>query len=297
MTTAAFIPEIWSARFTSRLYENLVWGSLTNRNYEGEIASAGDTVKIPTPTTSLTVRDYTVGTDIADAQTTTGTTIELDIDKQKYYHFLVDDVDRVQERPDQMDDAMREAAWRMAKQVDSDISEEYNTSFATSRRIAQQAQHPDVTDRTFGDNFIRNVAKLKRTMSDAYLPMEGRWLMINPAIQEGLDKYFLLANPQGVYLQATQEQSLRNGFSGTLLGFRLYVGHSLPDGAQISTKPTYRLYAGQGNEAVTFANQITETQAYRPEKRFADAVKGLMVYGVQAVLPTRLYTIEVQKAA
>ena len=58
MTTAAFIPQIWAARFTSRLEEELVFGSRVNREYEGDIAGAGNTVKIPTPTTSITVRDY-----------------------------------------------------------------------------------------------------------------------------------------------------------------------------------------------------------------------------------------------
>ena len=296
MTTAAFIPQIWSARFTSRLFDRLVWGSLTNRNYEGNVSSVGDTVKIPTPTTSITVRDYTLA-DIADAQTTTGTTVDLSIDKQKYYHYLVDDVDRVQERPDQMDDAMAVASFEMAKQVDTDVRTEFDTAFDTSRRVAQQSQHPDLNTAAFGTNLLQNLAKLKRMMSDAHLPLSGRWLVINPHILEGLEKYFLTNNPSGVWLQATQEEALRNGFTGTLLGFALYNSTAIPDGAQIATKATYRLYAGQGNEAVTFANQITETNAYRPEKRFADAVKGLMVYGVKTVLPKRLYTLEVQKAA
>ena len=297
MTTAAFIPEIWSARFLSRLFERLVYGNLTNRNYQGAISSVGNKVKIPTPSTTITVRDYAVGSDIATAETTTGSTIELDINKQKYFHYLVDDIDQVQESPDQMDDAMRVASFEMSKQVDTDIRTEMNTAFATTRRIAQQTQHPDALDKTFGDNFIRNIAKLKRTMSEANLPAEGRWLIVNPHIQEGLDKYFLLVNPQGVYLPATQEQTLRNGFAGNILGFNLYVANTVPDGAAVASKATYRLYAGQGREAVSFAQQITETIAYRPEKRFADAVKSLMVYGVKTVLPARLYTLEVQKAA
>ena len=297
-TTAAFIPEIWSARFTSRLRERLVWGSRVNRNHEGEIAQAGDKVKVPTPTSTVTVRDYTVGTNIAAAETTSGTTIDLDIDKQKYFHFKVDDVDRAQELPNQMDDAMGEAAFQMAKQVDSDIRTEFNTAFASTRRIAQQTQHPNVTDATFGQNFLRNVAKLKRTMSDAFLPEEDRWLIVNPHIMEGLDVYFGINAPSAsVWLPATQEQTLRNGFQGMLFGFALQVAHSIPDGAAVASKATYRLYAGQGTEAVSHAEQIVQNEAYRPELAFADAVKGLMVYGTKAILPARLYTIEVQKAA
>ena len=295
MTTAAFIPEIWAARFTSRLNEALVWGSLPNRNYEGDISAFGDTVKVPTPSTTITVRDYTVGTDIAAAETTSGTTTDLSIDKQKYFHFKVDDVDRVQERPNIMDDAMGVAAQEMAEQVDSDVRAEYNTAFAATRRIAQQTQHPGVTDATFGQNFIRNVSALRRTMTRANLPADGRWMVVPPEIQEGLDNYFLLHNPAGVWLPA--EGVLRNGFTGTLLGFEVRMANSVPDGAQVASKDTYRIFAGQGNEAATYADQIVETEAYRPELQFADAVKGLQVYGVKAILPSRLYTIEVQKAA
>ena len=35
----------------------------------------------------------------------------------------------------------------------------------------------------------------------------------------------------------------------------------------------------------TFAQQILKTEAYRPEKRFADAVKGLHVYGAKVLRP------------
>ena len=53
-----------------------------------------------------------------------------------------------------------------------------------------------------------------------------------------------------------------------------------------------RIWCGRGNEAVTFASQIVENEAYRPERRFGDAVKGLNVYGVKAVLPARLRFID-----
>jgi hypothetical protein len=44
---------------------------------------------------------------------------------------------------------------------------------------------------------------------------------------------------------------------------------------------------------MTFANQLTETEAYRPEKRFADAVKGLSLCGAKVTRPDAVvvYTI------
>ena len=40
--------------------------------------------------------------------------------------------------------------------------------------------------------------------------------------------------------------------------------------------------------ATTFAEQILKTEAYRPEKRFGDALKGLHVYGAKVVRPEAL---------
>ena len=200
MTTQAFIPEIWSARFTSRLRDKFVWGSRVNRNYEGDVAQAGDKVKVPTPTTSITVSDYVIGTDIAAATITSGTTIDLDIDKQKYYHFFVDDVDRAQELPDQMDDAIGEAAHQMANQIDNDLRIEFDTAFNNSRKIDDVAGDPVAADNSaWAKAFLRALAGAKKTMNEAFLPMENRWCIVAPVVMQGLEIYFLTNNAQGVF--------------------------------------------------------------------------------------------------
>ena len=50
-------------------------------------------------------------------------------------------------------------------------------------------------------------------------------------------------------------------------------------------------------DAVTFANQIARTDAYRPEKGFCDGVKGLHVYGAKVVQPTGLVVATASKTA
>ena len=48
MAVTSFIPEIWNARLLNALRADLVYTNLFNRNYEGEIRQAGDTVHINT---------------------------------------------------------------------------------------------------------------------------------------------------------------------------------------------------------------------------------------------------------
>ena len=82
-----------------------------------------------------------------------------------------------------------------------------------------------------------------------------------------------------------------------LAGFDIQVSNNTPSATNIGGKSAVRCFLGQGNEAVAHVMQITETEAYRPERRFGDAIKGLMVYGSKAILPDRLYTIGVQSVA
>lgn len=295
-----FVPTIWSARFTSRLDDMLVWGSRANRNYEGDIAMGGDTVKIPTPTTTVSVSDYTIDTDIAAPTLTSGTTQDLSIDQQKYFHFYVDDIDRAQARPNIMDDAMGRAARAMAEEVDGHLQSRFQTDgYAAGRRIAQVGGDPMAANDTWGKAMIRAFIKAKITMTNAKLPLNDRWAVVPAEILAGLENYFLIENPSGVWLPATQEQTMRNGFAGTLLGFSLLVtlNGRTTAGAAIATKATERITLGQGKEAVTYADQIIQNEAYRPQLRFGEAVKGLMVYGSKTVLPARLFTIEAQIAA
>lgn len=44
--------------------------------------------------------------------------------------------------------------------------------------------------------------------------------------------------------------------------------------------------------AIAFAEQLSEIEAYRPEKRFSDAVKGLHLYGAKVVYPNEFVALD-----
>ena len=303
---ADFIPTIWTARFLQALQDNFVYGSRVNRNYEGEVAAYGDTVKIPMLTSTVTVRDYTANQDIADPELANGDTREFAIDRQRYFHLYVDDVNAAQARPDLMTEAMRIAGITVAQDVDKYVAGKFVKCFANARRVSDATAAADAA--AAGASHILSVAKLKRMMTEAKLPLAGRWLIVPPQFTERLEAHFLTnpgANAGGIYTPATNEETLRNGFAGRLLGFDLLTTNLVPSGAGVEDDPfkvqaqnaTYRCVAGQGNEVVTFAEQITEVEAYRPEKRFGDAVKGLYVYGADRIQPLdqRIFYLQIVK--
>lgn len=69
------------------------------------------------------------------------------------------------------------------------------------------------------------------------------------------------------------ESRLLNGSVGRAAGFDIYISNNVPNSSN-----EYKII-GSYNGSCTYANQIIKTEAYRPEKRFSDAVKGLNIYG------------------
>ena len=299
-----FIPNIWTARFLMNLEENLVWGSLVNRNYEGEISAYGDTVKIPEMTSDITLADYAENTDIADPELVNGSTRDFTIDRQRYFNLYVDDVNRAQSRPDLMSEAMRKAGIRTAYDVDTYIAGKFVKSLAGTRRV-------EAADNT-GAKQLQGVIDLKKMMTEAKIPLGGRWLVVPPTFIARLESYLLTNPTAALFTPATADEAMRNGYAGMLMGFRLLVSNRVPDEDSTEANPfggldnpdgrggatSYECIAGQGNDVVTFAQQIAQIEAYRPEKRFGDAVKGLYVYGADRITPydKRIFALRLPQA-
>ena len=74
-----------------------------------------------------------------------------------------------------------------------------------------------------------------------------------------------------------------NGLIGRAAGFDVYRSNQVPNVAGVK----HKVIAGH-RSAWSRAQQLLETEAYRPERRFADALKGLHVYGAKVVRPDNL---------
>ena len=295
----AFIPNIWSARFTSELREALQYKNMVNRNYEGEIASAGDTVKIPTDTTTIAMADYTENTDMAAPTTATGTTQDLTVSEQKSFHFYVDDITALQSKPDVMSSVMSKAAYSAAKEADDFLRDK----FETAAKAGTGAQIANVTTTLTKNNAISLYAdlatalvKANRVMDRAYMPTNNRWCTVSPELMEMLVGAFVVPG-NGTTTQLNQlpeiaDLAFKDGRITKMVGFDLQVITNQTDQNSNAAIVEHLGVLGQGNEAMTYAEQIVKIESYRPELRIGDAVKGLYVYGAQAVHSDRLWNIK-----
>lgn len=271
MAVTGFIPKLWSARLLNALDKSHVFANVVNRDYEGEIKKMGDTVHINT-IGAVTIGTYTSNTDFSSGPETLATTDQtLTVDQAKYFNFQVDDIDAAQAAGDIMDKAMTRAAYGLA-----DASDKYIAGILAGAADATNTVSTSAVALT-SSNVYENVVKMRTILDKANVPTAGRWLVIPPEMYALilLDDRFVKTGGE------MAEGILRTGLVAQAAGFDIYLSNNCVS-ANVSEKVTYTITGGV-DAAATYAEQIVSTEAYRPEKRFADAVKGLHVYGAKVV--------------
>ena len=282
MSIQNFIPTIWSARLLNHLDKSHVYLNLLNRDYEGEIKNFGDTVKI-NQVGDVSIKDYIKGTDIDAPEDITGEQQELKIDQAKYFNFAVDDVDNAQTNPKLMDKAMQRAAYAMNDVVDAFAANLLAINVHADNAIGTN-DAPIVPTKADAYDYL---VDLNTKLTEANVAKMGRWVVI-PAFYHGL----LLKDDRFVGNGTDYNQAiLEGGEVGKAAGFTVYVSNNVPN-----TEGTkYKVIAGT-TEAGSYAEQILNTEAYRPEKRFSDAVKGLHTYGAKVLQSKCIAVLTCNKA-
>lgn len=283
MAVTTFIPELWSARLLYALEKAHVATNLVNRNYEGEISNHGDTVHINT-IGAITVKSYTKNTDIDAPETLTTTDQTLVIDQAKYFNFQVDDVDKVQAAGELVDTAMGRAAYALADVSDAYLLGVIAAGAAAGNTIGSTAAPVALT----ASNVYENIVKLKTKLDKANVPNTGRTIVVPPDVHS-----LLLLDDRFAKSTATAgQEALINGLVGRIAGFDVYMSNNVKTGTGTDTgKTPYFEITAQITDATTYAEQIIKTEAYRMESRFADAVKGLHVYGAKVTDGTKIAKI------
>ena len=264
MAITNFIPSIWSENLITSLNNQYVGVANCNREYEGEIKQRGSCVKI-CDIDDITVGDYTKDTDMNQPQELSDTLIELTIDQAKYFNFQVDDIDKTQCSPKLLDVAMKNAANALANAADKYIFSHYSEA-GTSMSIPSSE-----------NDIMSSILRAREILySNNIINSSDIVIEISPAVATVLlqEQAELFSFNNDVY---------STGCIGTVAGCNVYVSNNIyVDGSK------YHNCFIRSKRAIAFAEQLSEIEAYRPEKRFADAVKGLHLYGAKIIHPNEL---------
>ncbi|MFF3094146.1 P22 coat protein - protein 5 domain protein [Streptomyces cyaneofuscatus] len=275
MSINNFKPEIWSNLTLTALRNSLVYAQpqLVNTNYQGEITSQGQSVHITT-IGDPTIFDYSPGDTINYEDVETAGT-DLVIDQGKAFAFKLDDVDKAQALVSPMQQMAQNAAYGLRDKADAYVASLY-TGVAAANTLGSTGS-PINTYTDSKDAYNKVLVPLRTKLNRANVPSEGRYLVGSPEFIGSLlsDDRFIRADASGT------TEGLRNGFVGRAAGFDILESNNTPN-------PTGDIQVVQAGYpgAITYAEQILETEALRLQSTIADGVRGLHVYGAKLLRPT-----------
>ncbi|MER6601187.1 P22 coat protein - protein 5 domain protein [Streptomyces parvus] len=275
MSINNFKPEIWSAQTLVALRSSLVYAQpqLVNTNYQGEITSQGQSVHITT-IGDPTIFDYDAGDTLNYEDVETAGT-DLVIDQGKAFAFKLDDVDKAQALVSPMAQMAQNAAYGLRDKADAYVASLY-TGVAAANTLGSTGA-PINTYSSPTDAYNKVLVPLRTKLNRANVPSEGRYLVGSPEFIGSLlsDDRFIRADASGT------TEGLRNGFVGRAAGFDILESNNTPN----PTGDVQVVQAGYPG-AITYAEQILETEALRLQSTIADAIRGLHVYGAKLLRPT-----------
>jgi len=280
MAVTNFVPDIWSARILANLSKTSVGAGICNRDYEGD-ASVSDSVKI-TSITDPTITAYTgadmTPEDIDDA------TQSLLLDQKQSFNFYLDDVERAQAVSGGaiMQAAIDRASYGLANVLDAYV---LNALAAGASAAGPDHLVAEATVNTAAGAYDSLVA-WNILLDEANVPEENRFAVITPALYGYLLKDARFVG-DGSAIGATTRQ---NGKVGMAAGLEIFKSNNLPAGPGAGAG-TAMLVGSR--YACTLAEQVRSVEAYRVEKKFADGVKGLHVYGAKVTRATALVVADV----
>lgn len=116
---SAFTPKKFSLKTIAKLWNETLYNKVCNTDYEGEIKNEGDRVVVRTEQ-DINLNTYTKGMTLV-AQDLAPISEELVVDQLKYFKFIVDDVDKMQNDIKTIDKHAENAKKQVSKTIDTDI--------------------------------------------------------------------------------------------------------------------------------------------------------------------------------
>lgn len=278
MSVDMFIPSEWSARILENLNDAHVYAARLTTEYEGEIAQAGDSVRVNS-VGRITVATYTKNSTTISIQNPIGASQVIIVDRSNYFAFEIDDIDKRQANVDLMDAYTVEAAWALADTADADLASVLSAGVATANVLtAATAVGTGATN----DDAYEILVDLDVKLTTNNVPKAGRWVVVPPWFEGVLRK-----DPRFVSFGTPQNlATLKNGSVGMAAGFEILVSNNVP----VANGTDYAIIAGYKG-AAAYVEQLNKVEAFRPQDAFSDALKGLHLYGRKVLRPTGLAKI------
>lgn len=271
-----FIPTVWAEAIERDLARKAVFAEDCNQKYEGDVQKMGDSVRIlgvGKPTITKQVGGEIV---LKDPEKVEDTSVTMLINRIAYFNYLVDDIDKRQMAGNVMEALNEESSEGLANAMDEDIA----ALAADKGAVKLYGSTQSITV----DNVLDTLDEAVQRLQENDVPADAKVVATVPPW------YLTLLRRAYEDLDTDNSQMLKNGRVGRYNNVIIKMSNNV---SAISGGGSNIMVRTQ--RALAFANPLTHTEPYRPEKRFSDAVKGFCLYGTKIVRPKELIVMNVKK--
>ena len=286
MAIADAIPTIVAARVTRQLESRAVFAARVNRSYTAE-ARVGNQVNI-LPRQAVTVAAYDPAATAALAYTeqAPGTAIALALDQYQSFQIKLEDVYARQAIPDILTAGIESAAEALSVAQDTYVRDAMHTLTKKTldmSTIAAKLSFVAAIPAVDANGIKRVFRAAAREMTRENIPLAGRWAIVGPVLMSALNELF----ESGALGDATLQDTVRNGFRGSLYGLRIY---ETANPVKVITGDNLSEQFLFGNDyGFAFIRQMENIERLRLVDRHATAIRGLAVYGGVFIESTGFY--------
>ena len=278
-----FIPTVWNEAIDRELERLCVFAEDCNRKYEGKVKEKGESVKIlgvGKPTIkSIAFKDKNKNID--DAEEIEDTSIIMQINQIRYFNYKVGDIDKAQAVGGVMEALQAETSEGLSNEVDTYIAGMANKE----ESVKLYATAPKCVAGTASTGEI-NVLKALR---DARKYLTKNDVKQNTKIVATVDADF-----EDLFVEAYTDKNTNNSDNLKNGAIGMYHKMLIKSSNNVATdKSGNSLIMVRTQRAIAYVKALTHTEAYRPEKGFADAVKGFILFDAKIVRPKEMVVINV----
>lgn len=282
MSVNHFIPTVWSKKIQDDLEEKCKMVQDCARDYEGDCQYA-NTVKI------LAVGDPTIGHYIGqdiDIEEMTDSSQDLVIDVQMYFAFQVSDVDKAQSVPGLPEAYQQKSMRRLAVAREKFIG----ALVAGKAQSSKDAKEGNETYKPGSETIItatgKTQAAIKNALDDAMIELREKNFDEDGIIEIDPRTYKTFKDSL-IELKTANDDLIKRGVVGT------YDGYEVKSTNNVYRDGTYVYCIVRSNKAVAFVGQINKVEAGRMERRFADYIRGLDVYGAKIIAQDEIVCVKI----
>lgn len=280
MAYTNFIPSVWAESINRELERVCVFAEDCNRQYEGDVSTKGDSVHIlgvGKPTIKSLERENASG-EIDEAEEIEDTSVILNINQIRYFNYKVGDIDKAQAVGGLMDALSAETSEGLANEIDK-----YIALMATDSQVSALNTAPIVVTK---DNVLSLLDDAIEKLQENDVNMaSGITITVSPRFYKLFKQAYINKDTDNSAMLENGRVAMYGNVTVKLSNNVAKTEDGAVDNIMIRTK-----------RAIAFVNPLTHTEAYRPEKSFADAVKGFVLFDGKVVRPKEIININVKYA-